>query len=139
MRYLLLASCLAIASSAAPPGAGSRFESLIAEAKARVREIGPSVLAKKLAAKDAFTLIDVREDAEWAGGRIPGAVHISRGVLERDIERTVPDPDAEIVVYCQGGGRSALAADSLQRMGYGRVYSLQGGFKAWLDAGNPKL
>lgn len=138
MKYLLFTVCLFVAVAGTAPAAG-RFETLVAEARARVREMNPATLAKRLAAGNKTVVIDVREDSEWSAGHIPGALHIARGVLERDIEKAVPDVDADVVVYCQGGGRSALAADSLTKMGYGRVYSLQGGFKAWLDAGNPKL
>jgi rhodanese-related sulfurtransferase len=82
-------------------------------------------------AGDSFALVDVREDHEWATDRIGGARHLARGVLERDIEVAIPDLDAEIVLYCAGGFRSALAADSLQKMGYRDVRSLAGGFRAW--------
>jgi rhodanese-related sulfurtransferase len=82
-------------------------------------------------------LIDVREADEYAAGRIPGAEHLSKGIIERDIETTVPDPNAEIVLYCGGGFRSALAAENLQKMGYTKVWSLAGGWRDWTAAGNP--
>lgn len=115
------------------------------EARARVTEISAIDLLARLAersrnrpgaAPTTFTLIDVREDHEWQAGRIPGARHVGRGILERDIERTLPDLNSEIILYCGGGYRSALAADSLSRMGYRRVLSLAGGFRGWRDGGN---
>ncbi len=83
------------------------------------------------------TLVDVREDSEWAAGHVPGAVHLGRGVLERDVETRFPDPTAPLVLYCGGGYRSALAADTLQQMGYTNVTSLVGGWKRWNDLGRP--
>lgn len=113
------------------------FLRLVEEAKARVREIGvPEVLAGLRDGKP-FQLIDVREDGEWEQGRARGARHLGRGVIERDIEAALPDKQSEIVLYCGGGFRSALAADSLQRMGYSRVLSMAGGWRAWLEAGGP--
>jgi rhodanese-related sulfurtransferase len=81
--------------------------------------------------------VDVREESEWAKGRLPGAAYLGRGILERDIEKAIPDLGAEIILYCGGGYRSALAADNLQKMGYSRVFSLDGGWKAWNEAGFP--
>jgi rhodanese-related sulfurtransferase len=92
---------------------------------------------ERLARGEAFHLVDVREESEWQEGRIPGAQHIGRGVLERDIEERIPDADADIVLYCGGGYRSALAAASLQAMGYTNVSSMDGGFRAWTEAGLP--
>ncbi|MBL8221269.1 MAG: sulfurtransferase [Bryobacterales bacterium] len=80
-------------------------------------------------------LIDTREESEWAAGHAAGAVHLSKGIIERDIERTVPEPGRRMVLYCGGGYRSALAADNLQKMGYTNVYSLAGGWRAWTEAG----
>ncbi|MEM1061504.1 MAG: rhodanese-like domain-containing protein, partial [Planctomycetota bacterium] len=88
-------------------------------------------------AGETFHLLDVREQSEFAAGRIPGARHLGKGVIERDIEAAVPDVDAEIVLYCGGGYRSALAAESLQKMGYTRVISMDGGFRGWKEAGLP--
>jgi len=82
-------------------------------------------------------LIDVREDNEWADDHAVGAVHLGKGIIERDIESTVPDKEAELILYCGGGYRSALVADVLQNMGYTNVYSMAGGWKAWKDAGEP--
>jgi rhodanese-related sulfurtransferase len=114
-----------------------RFLNLVEDAKARVREVSVDEVRRKLEKGERFHLIDVREESEWAAGRAAGAVHLGRGVLERDIEKTVPDPGAEIVLYCGGGFRSALAADSLQKMGYNRVLSMAGGWSAWQAAGAP--
>ena len=86
---------------------------------------------------EAFTLVDVREESEFAAGHLPGAVHIGKGVIERDIEAKVPDPATPIVLYCGGGFRSALAADALQKMGYSNVVSMDGGWSGWVKAGLP--
>src|SRR5216684_1161560 len=84
-----------------------------------------------------FILVDVREDNEWAKGHLPGAVHLGKGIIERDIEQRVPDTNAKVILYCGGGFRSALVADNLQKMGYTNVESMDGGWKGWLDAGLP--
>ena len=120
------------APAAAPP---SRFRTLLDEVRPRV----PLMSVKDLAARAerggrATRVVDVREDAEWAAGHIPGATHLSKGLVERDIEKLVADPAAEIVLYCESGGRSLLAAENLRRMGYTNVFSLDGGYRAWLAA-----
>lgn len=109
------------------------FEHLCAEAKTRIREIEPQAVAAKLKEETAgdWVLIDVRENDEFRAGHLPGARGIGRGVLEYHIADEVPDTDAEIVLYCRGGNRSALAADSLQQMGYTNVHSMRGGFREW--------
>ncbi len=104
-------------------------------ARSRVTECTVADVKARRAAGDTFTLIDVREEGEFAAGHVPGAVHIGRGVLERDIERAVPDPAAPVVLYCGGGYRSALAADSLQTMGYTNVISMDGGWTGWVHSG----
>jgi len=114
-----------------------QFLKLVEDAKARVHEMDAAGLLQKLRQKGSFRLIDVREAEEYAAGCIPGAEHLCKGIIERDIETAVPDPNAEIVLYCGGGFRSALAADNLQRMGYTRVYSLAGGWREWVQAGLP--
>ena len=114
-----------------------QFLKLVEDSKSRIREIDAPGLLQKLPQKAGFRLIDVREAEEYAAGRIPGAQHLCKGIIERDIETAVPDPNAEIVLYCGGGFRSALAADNLQRMGYTRVYSLAGGWREWVQAGLP--
>jgi rhodanese-related sulfurtransferase len=113
------------------------FLKLVDEAKARVREIDIEGYMKMLEAGGQPLLIDVREDNEWAAGHAAGAMHLGKGIIERDIEAKVPDKAAKIVLYCGGGFRSALAADALQQMGYAEVISLDGGWKAWQGAGMP--
>jgi rhodanese-related sulfurtransferase len=113
------------------------FLKLAADARTRVRELTVEEARARLAANPDARLIDVREDNEWQAGRAAGSEHLGRGVIERDIERLHPDTDAELILYCGGGYRSALACDSLQRMGYTNVYSLAGGWRAWQDAGAP--
>ena len=113
-----------------------RFVALVDEARQRIVQTTPETVRDRLAAGDLI-LLDVREDSEWETSRLPGARHIARGVLERDVEATFPNLDAPLVLYCGGGYRSALAADSLQRMGYTRVASMDGGFREWREAGYP--
>jgi rhodanese-related sulfurtransferase len=110
---------------------------LVGEAKKNIRECSVQDVVARRQRGEGFVLIDVREDSEFARSRIPGADHIGRGVLERDIETQIPDKDADIVLYCGGGFRSALAADSLRKMGYRNVVSMDGGFRAWTSAGLP--
>jgi rhodanese-related sulfurtransferase len=114
----------------------SRFKKLVAEVKKHITEISPQDAAAKLNTGETV-VIDVRDKDEWDEGHIPGATHMSRGTIELDIEEKVPDPDAMIICHCGGGGRSALAAESLQKMGYKNVRSMAGGFKAWKAAGLP--
>jgi rhodanese-related sulfurtransferase len=117
-------------------GEHSGFEKLVAEAKKNITEISPQDAAEKLKSGEAI-IADVREKDEWDEEHIAGAIHMSRGTIELDIEEKVPDPNALIVCHCGGGGRSALAAESLQKMGYKNVRSMAGGFKAWRAAGLP--
>lgn len=112
-----------------------RFLRIVNDAKARIREIGVADVKRKLDAGERFHLVDVREESEWAKGRLPGARHLGKGILERDIEKAIPDLDAEIVLYCGGGFRSALSADNLGKMGYTRVFSMDGGWREWNEAG----
>lgn len=114
-----------------------RFHQIVEVAKKNVRECSVQDVQAKQAGGQPFRIIDVREESEWAKGHVPGAVHIGKGVLERDIEAQVPEVETELALYCGGGSRSTLAADALQRMGYTNVWSLQGGFKSWKDAGLP--
>jgi len=111
------------------------FLKLVEEVRPRVREVDVSVALERLGR--GARLVDVREDNEWALGHAAGAEHLGRGVIERDIETRHPDKGAELILYCGGGYRSALACDNLQRMGYREVYSLAGGWKAWQEAGAP--
>ena len=114
----------------------SRYEKLVAHAKKSVTEISPNDAAAKVKSGGAI-LIDVRDKDEWDEGHIPDAIHLSRGTLEWQIEKKVPEVDKTIIVHCGGGGRSALAAESLQKMGYKNVRSMAGGLKAWKKAGLP--
>ena len=116
----------------------ARFEKLVAEAKKNVTEISPENAAEKSNNREAV-IIDVRDGDEWDEGHIPGAIHMSRGTIELDVEEKVPDPNAMIICHCGGGGRSALAAESLQKMGYKNVRSMAGGFKAWKAIGLPTV
>ena len=113
------------------------FLKLVEDAKTRIEEIQREELKRRLDGGDSFHLIDVREETEYAAGRIPGAQHLCKGIIERDIEPAVPDFQAEIVLYCGGGFRSALAADNLRKMGYTRVRSLAGGWREWREANYP--
>jgi rhodanese-related sulfurtransferase len=113
------------------------FLKIVQASKARVRECTVADVKARLAAGEAFTLVDVREESEFAAGHIPGAVHIGKGVIERDIEAKVPDPATPLVLYCGGGFRSALAADAVQTMGYSNVISMDGGWHGWNEAGLP--
>jgi rhodanese-related sulfurtransferase len=112
-----------------------RFLRIVNETKTRVREVTVDHVLSKLTRGDSFELVDVREDNEWSAGHIKGARHLGRGVLERDIEKAIPDVSREIVLYCGGGFRSALAAESLQRMGYTNVVSMDGGWRTWKERG----
>src|SRR3712207_2833186 len=113
------------------------FLRLAEDAKRRVREVTVEQARERLEANPAARLIDVREDNEWHAGHAAGAEHLGGGVIERDIETKHPDKSAELILYCGGGDRSALACDNLQRMGYTNVHSLAGGWRAWQDAGAP--
>lgn len=113
------------------------FVALVDDAKARVREISVEEVLARRQAGDAFHLVDVREDREWDAGHADGAVHMGRGVIERDIVAAIADKAAPIVLYCGGGFRSALAADNLQKMGYTNVRSMAGGWSAWTSSGGP--
>jgi rhodanese-related sulfurtransferase len=109
------------------------FLRLVDDAKTRIREVTVEDVKAMLDRGQRFELIDTREDNEFARGRLPTARHLSKGIIERDIEATVPDRDTPIVLYCGGGFRSALAADALQRMGYTNVMSMDGGWREWTD------
>jgi rhodanese-related sulfurtransferase len=117
------------------PAAG--FQTMVQDAKTRIKEMNVDQLKTLQASGEKFTLIDVREDNEWAAGHATGAVHMSKGVIERDIETKIPQKNAKLVLYCGGGSRSALAADSLMKMGYSDVFSLAGGLGAYQKAGLP--
>ena len=110
------------------------FLNIVNDAKGRIREV---TVAETQARKTHAKLIDVREDNEWEAGHAAGAIHLGKGIIERDIETTVPDKATELILYCGGGYRSALAADTLQRMGYKNVISMDGGWKRWRELGYP--
>ena len=113
------------------------FLKLVDDAKSRIRQIEIEGYKKMVAAKEPHALVDTREDREWADGHVAGAVHLSKGIIERDIETRFPDKSTALVLYCGGGFRSALAADNLQRMGYTNVVSLDGGWRALQGSGLP--
>ena len=115
------------------------FLRIVKEAKTRIKEEDFREIKKKLDAGEPMIIIDTREDNEWARGHIPNAVHLGKGVIERDIEKAIPDKDATLVLYCGGGYRSALAADNLQKMGYRNVISMDGGWRGWTEAGFPTI
>ena len=110
-----------------------RFLKIVQDAKTRIRELTVDQVKRKLDRGEKLHLVDVREESEWAKDHLPQAIHLGKGVIERDIEQRLPDTGAEIVLYCGGGFRSALAADNLQRMGYINVYSMDGGIRDWRD------
>lgn len=113
------------------------FLAIVNDAKSRVTEITLDEYQKMKGSGGTCSLIDVREDNEWTAGHAAGAIHLSKGILERDIEQTIPEKSSTLVLYCGGGFRSALACDSIQKMGYSRALSLAGGWKAWVAAGMP--
>jgi rhodanese-related sulfurtransferase len=114
------------------------FLNLVLECMPRVKEISAMETRAMQEKDEEFFLIDVREESEWTAGHAEGAFHLGRGILERDIERVIPDHTAKIVLYCGGGYRSALSADNLQKMGYSNVYSMAGGWRAWIEGGFPR-
>ena len=111
------------------------FLKLVNEARPRVKEISVDDARERLARNPKAVLLDVREDSEWLAGHARQAVHLGKGILERDLEQTIPDPETEIIMYCGGGYRSALTAEVAQRMGYKNVFSLMGGYKGMVAAG----
>jgi rhodanese-related sulfurtransferase len=113
------------------------FLKLVDEAKTRVKQLDFREVKQRLDRGEKLILVDVREDSEWARGHLPGAVHLGRGIIERDIEQAFPDKGAPLALYCGGGFRSALSADNLQKMGYTNVISMDGGWRAWTAAGFP--
>ena len=113
------------------------FLKLVTEAKSRVKEIDLGAYRKMREAGEPHLLVDTREDNEWAAGHVAGAVHLSKGIIERDIEGKVPDKDTKLILYCGGGFRSALVADNLRQMGYTNAISLDGGWRGWNAAGLP--
>jgi len=114
-----------------------RFLQIVDDAKKRIRELSVDEVKEKLDKREKFLLIDVREESEWAKDHLPGAIHVGKGIIERDIEERVPDVNTPLVLYCGGGFRSALAADNLQEMGYKNVLSMDGGVRGWREKGFP--
>jgi len=114
-----------------------RFLKIVDDAKSRVRETNIAEVKRKMDSGGKFILVDVREESEYSKDHLPGAIHLGKGIIERDIEARVPDLNAEIVLYCGGGFRSALAADNLQKMGYSNVISMDGGIREWREKGYP--
>ena len=113
------------------------FLKLVDEAKTHVREVSAAEARARMAQNPSAKLVDVREDLEWQAGHATGAVHLGKGIIERDIEAQIPNKDTEIILYCGGGFRSALAGDALQQMGYTNVASMAGGWRAWNEIGAP--
>ncbi len=113
------------------------FLKLVKDAKSRVKEVDYKEIKKRIDSGEKLILVDTREDLEWANGHLPGAIHMGKGVIERDIEKTIPDHNAPVVLYCGGGFRSVLAADNLQKMGYTNVISMDGGWRGWTESGYP--
>lgn len=113
------------------------FLKIVDDAKSRVKETTVDEIKRRLDRGDKFTLVDVREESEFAKDHLPGAIHLGKGVIERDIEARVPDPKTELILYCGGGFRSALAADNLQKMGYTNVISMDGGIREWREKNYP--
>jgi rhodanese-related sulfurtransferase len=114
-----------------------QFLKLVQEARPRVKETNVPEVKRRIDAGEKVLLVDVREDHEWANGHLPGAVHMGRGIIERDIEHKFPDTATKLVLYCGGGYRSVLVADNLQKMGYTSVESMDGGWRGWIEAGLP--
>jgi len=112
-----------------------RFLKIVEDTRKRIREVTIDEVKKKLDRKEKFLLIDVREESEYAADHLPGAVHLGKGIIERDVEARVPDQNTPMVLYCGGGFRSALAADNLQKMGYTQVLSMDGGIRGWREKG----
>ena len=114
-----------------------RFLKIVEDSRQRIREISIDQVKQKLDSGEKFLLVDVREDNEWAKDHLPGAVHMGRGIIERDIEERMPDFNAPMIFYCGGGFRSAMVADNLQKMGYTNVLSMDGGVRGWREKGYP--
>jgi rhodanese-related sulfurtransferase len=114
-----------------------RFLKIVEDARSRIHEISIDEVQAKLQAGEKFMLFDVREESEYAEDHLPGAIHLGKGIIERDIEGRVPDPNTAMVLYCGGGFRSALAADNLQKMGFRNVLSMAGGIRGWREKGLP--
>ena len=121
----------------APKAHNPGFQALVNDAKSRIREINIDQYKQMVASQDPHVLVDIREESEWAAGHAAGAMHLGKGIIERDIETKVPGKDTKVVLYCGGGFRSALSADALGQMGYTNVISLDGGWRALQGSGLP--
>ena len=119
------------------PQHSPRFLQIVKDTKTRIREVSIDDVKSRLDQGDKFVLVDVREESEYANDHLPGAIHLGKGIIERDIEDRVPELDTPVVLYCGGGFRSALVADNLQKMGYTNVISMDGGWRGWTEAGFP--
>ncbi len=117
---------------------GPAFLALVNDAKSRIKQMTVEEVEEKLKRGEKFHLVDTREDKEWEAGHARGSIHLGKGIIERDIEQAVPNRQAEIILYCGGGFRSALAADNLQKMGYTNVISMDGGIRRWRELGLPE-
>lgn len=120
------------------PNHSPAFLALVEDAKGRITEFTVDQIRQRQLAGESFTLVDVREESEWQSGHVAGAIHLGKGIIERDIESRIPEKDEDIVLYCGGGFRSALAADTLQKMGYTQVSSMDGGMREWRNSGYPE-
>lgn len=120
-----------------PPEHSPEFLKLVTDAKTRVRETDVKTVKTRFDRGEKMVLVDVREDGEWQKGHLPDAIHLGKGIIERDIEAAIPDKTSELILYCGGGFRSALAAENLQKMGYKNVVSMDGGWRGWNEAGYP--
>ena len=116
-----------------------QFLKLVQETRPRVKETNVPDVKRRIDAGEKMLLVDVREDHEWVKGHLPGAVHMGRGIIERDIEQKIPDTDTKLILYCGGGYRSVLVADNLQKMGYTNVESMDGGWRGWTEASLPTV
>jgi len=114
-----------------------KFLAIVNDAKKRVKQTTVADVKRRMDTDEKFVLVDVREESEWAAGHLPGAIHLGKGIIERDIEQRLPDTETKMILYCGGGFRSALSADNLQKMGYTNVESMDGGWKGWIGAGLP--
>jgi rhodanese-related sulfurtransferase len=112
-----------------------KFLAIVNDAKKRVKQTNVADVKRRMDTGEKFVLVDVREESEWAAGHLPGAIHLGKGIIERDIEQRLPDTETKMILYCGGGFRSALSADNLQKMGYTNVESMDGGWKGWIGAG----
>lgn len=135
--FFSLAACFAQSPAPAQRPASPAFQAMVKDAKSHIKEINVEQLKELKSSDSKFMFVDVREDEEWNAGHATGAVHIGRGVIDRDVESKIPQKDEKIVLYCGGGSRSALAADVLTKMGYTNVVSLAGGLGAYKSAGLP--